>query len=287
MKILLIGKNGQVGSALEILLRDFDNFVALDRNDLNLKDLDSIRRIIKLIKPNLVINAAAYTAVDLAESEEQIAKVVNGEAPGVIAEELKKIDGFFIHYSTDYVFDGKKIGSWIESDETNPISAYGRTKLLGEELIKKTGIPHYIFRTSWVYGNYGKNFLVTMRKLAESKKGLSVVDDQIGIPTWCYTIANSTVRIIKNIRNLNELKANSGIYNLCPNGNTTWYGFAKKIFEHSSFKKTIQINPISTDKYPTPAKRPKNSVLDNKKFSSVFFSLPQWEEELDKCQNQI
>jgi dTDP-4-dehydrorhamnose reductase len=287
MKILVTGSNGQVGSALQEALVGLGEIIAVDRIQLDLSSLDTIRDVVRSIRPSIIVNAAAYTAVDQAESDEATAYRINADAPGVLAEEAKHLGAALIHYSTDYVYDGSKSGAWIENDATGPLSVYGRSKLAGEEAIMSTGVPHLILRTSWVYGLHGKNFLLTMLRLAQSRTELSIVNDQIGAPTWSRTIAQATASIIKKFPDLAAANHLSGIYHLCSGGQTSWYGFAEKIFAHPLIQQKPQLHPITTADYPTPAVRPKNSVLNTDKFETVFTQLPSWEEALTECLQQI
>ena len=195
-RILITGKTGQVGYELERSLQGLGEIIALDRSQMDLADLDQVRDVIRRIKPTLIVNPAAYTAVDKAESEPELALRINGEAPGVMAEEAHKLGAAMIHYSTDYVFDGSKDGSYVETDPTCPINVYGSSKLAGEQAIQATGIPHLILRTSWVYSTHGKNFLLTMLRLAKEREELSIVSDQFGAPTWSRTIADTTAHIV-------------------------------------------------------------------------------------------
>lgn len=287
MKILVTGSNGQVGSALQEALVGLGEIIAVDRTQLDLSSLDTIRDVVRSIRPSIIVNAAAYTAVDQAESDEATAYRINADAPGVLAEEAKHLGAALIHYSTDYVYDGSKSGAWMETDATDPLSVYGRSKLAGEEAIMSTGVPHLILRTSWVYGLHGKNFLLTMLRLAQSRTELSIVNDQIGAPTWSRTIAQATASIIKKFPDLAAANHLSGIYHLCSSGQTSWYGFAEKIFAHPLIQQKPQLHPITTADYPTPAVRPKNSVLNTDKFETVFTQLPSWEEALTECLQQI
>ena len=287
MKILVTGRNGQVGSALQEALVGLGEIIAVDRTQLDLSSLDTIRDVVRSIRPSIIVNAAAYTAVDQAESDEATAYRINADAPGVLAEEAQHLGAALIHYSTDYVYDGSKSGAWMETDATDPLSVYGRSKLAGEEAIMSTGVPHLILRTSWVYGLHGKNFLLTMLRLAQSRTELSIVNDQIGAPTWSRTIAQATASIIKKFPDLAAANHLSGIYHLCSGGQTSWYGFAEKIFAHPLIQQKPQLHPITTADYPTPAVRPKNSVLNTDKFETVFTQLPSWEEALTECLQQI
>jgi dTDP-4-dehydrorhamnose reductase len=287
MKILVTGRNGQVGGALQHALEGLGEIVTLDRSQLDLSNLDAMREVIRSIRPNLIVNAAAYTAVDLAETDEALAYRINAEAPGVMAEEAKRLGASLIHYSTDYVYDGGKSGAWLETDTTGPLSAYGRSKLAGEQAIAAVGLPHLILRTSWVYGLHGKNFLLTMLRLAQSRPELSIVSDQIGAPTWSVTIAEATASIIKKFPDLAAVEHVSGIYHLCARGQTSWFGFAEKIFAHSLIQQKPKLNPITTADYPTPAVRPKNSVMNTDKFEQTFVTLPTWDVALGDCLQRI
>jgi dTDP-4-dehydrorhamnose reductase len=287
MKILVTGRHGQVGGALQHTLAGLGEIVTLDRTQLDLSDLDATREVIRIIRPNLIVNAAAYTAVDLAETDEMLAYRINAEAPGVMAEEAKRLGAGMIHYSTDYVYDGGKSGAWLETDATGPLSAYGRSKLAGEQAIAAVGLPHLILRTSWVYGLHGKNFLLTMLRLAQSRPELSIVNDQVGAPTWSVTIAEATASIIKKFPDLSAVEHVSGIYHLCARGQTSWFGFAEKIFAHSLIQQKPTLHPITTAEYPTPAVRPKNSVMNTDKFEQTFATLPTWDAALGDCLQRI
>lgn len=286
MNILLIGKNGQVGWELERSLMPIGDVTALDRSKADLANPNVLRAIIRTLKPDVIINAAAYTAVDAAESDEALAMVVNGDAPGVLAEEAKAINALLIHYSTDYVFDGQKNGSYTENDLPNPINIYGKTKLAGENKIKTTGIDHIIFRTSWVFSTRGKNFFNTILRLANERDELSIVADQIGTPTWARLIAETTaVCVLKSVQMRKNGIFNPGIYNLTARNHTSWYGFAKEIIASSANPllqlKPESIKPIKTEAYPTPAQRPLNSRMDISKLEEEFMLImPSWEETL-------
>ena len=287
MKILVTGRNGQVGGALQHALEGLGEIVTLDRSQLDLSNLDAMREVIRTIRPNLIVNAAAYTAVDLAETDEALAYRINAEAPGVMAEEAKRLGASLIHYSTDYVYDGGKSGTWLETDATGPLSAYGRSKLAGEQAIAAVDLPHVILRTSWVYGLHGKNFLLTMLRLAQTRPELSIVNDQIGAPTWSVTIAEATASIIKKFPDLTAAEHVSGIYHLCSHEQTSWFGFAEKIFAHSLIQQKPKLHPITTADYPTPAVRPKNSVMNTDKFEQTFSTLPTWDAALGDCLQRI
>lgn len=287
MKILLTGKSGQVGFELARSLQGLGEVVAVDRRQMDLANLDQVRSVIRAVKPDLIVNPAAYTAVDRAESEPEIAMLINGEAPGVIAEEAKKIGAAMIHFSTDYVFDGASARPYLENDATGPINVYGKTKLAGEDAIRSVGVAHLIFRTSWVYGTHGKNFLLTMLRLAREREELRVVADQIGSPTWSGTIAESTAAVLGKAQNFPSLAAFflefSGIYHLTSQGQTTWHGFTKAILDSAVPHKKILLTPIATQDYPLPAPRPAYSRMSGQKFISCFFDLPTWENALASC----
>lgn len=286
MKILLTGISGQVGWELQRTLMTVGEVIYLNRGQLHLANPDSIRGTIRDIKPDLIVNPAAYTAVDKAESEIDLAMAINGVAPGIIAEEAKSLNAAIIHYSTDYVFDGNKNTPYQENDQTNPQNIYGKTKLAGEEAISSVGVNYLIFRTSWVYGLRGKNFLLTMQRLAKEREEIRVVDDQIGAPTWSRMIAEITAQVITQGQNnlIDFFAKNRGIYNLSPSGKTSWYGFAKAIFNDdfpNNERKLKRLIPITTPEYPTPASRPAFSLLDNQKLSDTFgLKMPEWDQVL-------
>ncbi len=300
-RILLIGGTGQLGWELYKLLPRLYETVALNRRELDLTDLRAIRRRLREIGPQLVINAAAYTAVDQAESDAVAARVINSEGPAVMAEEAKKLGAGLIHYSTDYVFDGCKRTPYEEADPPNPINVYGETKLAGEQAIQGVGLPHLIFRTEWVYATRGKNFLLTILRLATQREELRIVDDQVGTPTWSGAIALATMRILNQVSSrsvaFSRLAEFSGLYHLTAAGQTTWCGFARAILEECSGGKepspwlasTIggralvcqRIVPIATRDYPTPARRPSYSVLSNANLRQAFgIELPGWRSQL-------
>jgi dTDP-4-dehydrorhamnose reductase len=292
MRILLIGKNGQVGWNLLRELAELGEVVATGSEDLDLCKPDRIRQMVHEVRPDLIINAAAYTAVDKAETEPDLAMAVNGVAPGILAAEAKKVGSVMIHYSTDYVFDGAKTtGAYLEDDICNPQNVYGQTKLAGEQAIVTVGIPHIILRTSGVYGSRGKNFMRTILKLADDGRELRIVNDQIGSPTWCGAIAQATKQILLPFLNhpsgqfTEKMDAVSGIYHISCRGETSWYGFAKAILGYS--KHTLpssKLISIPSSEYPTPAKRPQYSVLSNEKIKRVLgIDMPHWEEALKMC----
>jgi len=298
-KILLTGATGQVGFELRRTLAPLGQVVALSSQQLNLLDVDAIRRTVRDIDPQLIVNAAAYTAVDKAETELDLAMTVNGIAPGVLAEEAQRLGAGLVHYSTDYVFDGSKPDAYLESDAPNPTSAYGASKLAGEQAIQAVGTPHLIFRTSWVYGARGKNFLLTILRLARERDNLRIVADQIGAPTWSRMIAEATAMAITQwcpvASHQAPLQELSGIYHLTNGGETSWHGFAQSILrEYRAVCATqnpekwppllatpMEVTAISTEQYPLPAKRPANSVLNNSKLRRAFrLQLPEWQEVL-------
>lgn len=279
MNILLLGKNGQVGWELARTLAPLGNIVALNSQELDLADPDVIRGKVREFEPDVIVNAAAHTAVDKAESESDLAMKINGTAPGILAEEAKRLDALLVHYSTDYVFDGKKPGGYTEEDQTGPVSVYGKTKLAGEEAVRNSGANHLIFRTSWVYGMRGRNFLLTMLRLMKEREELKIVDDQIGAPTWSRMIAEATSLAIAGFRD--DL---SGTYHMTAGGSTSWHGFAAAILELSGLEKKPRLLPIPTEAYPLPARRPQNSILSNEKLHSDFgIQLPDWRASLALC----
>lgn len=282
MRILLTGKNGQVGYELERSLQGLGELVAVDRSQMDLSDLDQIRAVIRDVQPTLIINPAAYTAVDKAESEPELAMRINGEAPGVMAEEARKLGAGMIHYSTDYVFDGSKDGAYTEDDPTCPVNVYGRSKLAGEQAVAAAGIPHLILRTSWVYGTRGKNFLLTIRRLAAERDTLSIVSDQFGAPTWARTIADTTAHIVASNGGV-IAPVTSGIYHLTAQGRTSWHGFTEAIVAHPSTAGKPVVKPILAAEYPVPARRPQNSSLSCERLTGTFCGLPQWDAALALC----
>ncbi|WP_213228618.1 dTDP-4-dehydrorhamnose reductase [Caballeronia sp. NK8] len=284
--ILLTGVNGQVGFELARSLQGLGKVVALDRTGLDLSDLDQIRQVVRDVKPSLIVNPAAYTAVDKAESDVDAAMRANGEAPGLLAEEAKRLGAALVHYSTDYVFDGTKEGAYVEDDAVNPQNVYGKTKLAGEQAIAASGCDHLIFRTSWVYGARGKNFLLTMLRLGAERDELSVVGDQMGAPTWSNTIATLTANVLAQAVAADDgwWSGKSGLYHLTAGGSTSWAGFAKTIFELSSSEKKPQVRDIPAASYPTPAQRPSNSRMSNDKLYAAFgVRAPDWREALRLC----
>ena len=288
MKILVTAAQGQVGWELRRTLATLGEVVAVGRQAMDMSDPDSVRQCIRDIQPGLIVNAAAYTAVDKAETEPELAMMVNGTAPGIMAEEAKLLGAAIVHYSTDYAFDGSKTTPYTEDDATNPINVYGRSKLAGEQAIQAVGAPHLILRTSWVYGARGKNFLATILRLARERDELKIVDDQIGAPTWSRTIAETTAQMLAQRQSAAALAEVSGVYHLTAGGRTSWHGFTQAILAHSplfvSGAGKPLLLPIPTSEYPLPAKRPMNSVLSNAKLASVFgLAQTDWEEALRLC----
>ena len=280
--ILLIGCNGQVGTELKKALQPYNNLIAVARPEVELVQPETIKNLIKQWEPQIIINAAAYTAVDKAENEPELANKINAVAPRVLAEEANKSQALLIHISTDYVFDGKNNRPYQENDLTNPLSIYGETKLAGEQAISSICSNYLILRTAWVYGSGGKsNFVKTMLRLGAQKSELKVVSDQIGSPTWATDIAQTIAMLIT------KDQPKSGIYHYTNSGVASWYDFAVAIFEEAKllgFPLNIErVVPIPTSEYPTPATRPSYSVLDCTKISSLMESYPpHWRESLRK-----
>lgn len=291
MRILLIGKNGQIGWELQRTLTGLGEVTATGKQELDLVDSDKIRQMVKDTCPDLIVNAAAYTAVDKAEDEPDLAMAINATALEVLAQEAKKAGAALIHYSTDYVFDGNQTtGAYLEEDAPNPINVYGRTKLAGEQAVIKAGIPHLILRTGWVYGSRGKNFMLTIMRLAKEGDELRIVNDQRGAPTWCGAIADATAQIIASMvgPSPKQFSANmskvSGVYQLSCGGETSWYEFAQAFLEPEKETERAKIIPIPTSEYPTPARRPPRSVLSNTKIDRVLgIKMPLWNEALEQC----
>ena len=278
MKILITGTYGQVGHALMKQLTDYE-LVGLTRQDCDLAKPDQIRQVIDQHQPDLIINPAAYTQVDQAEDEPELAFQINRDAPKVMAEKAREYDIPLIHFSTDYVFDGKKKVAYKEDDPTNPLGVYGASKWAGEEAIKAVGGKFYILRTSWVYSDIGHNFYLTMKRLSEKRDEIRVVSDQFGVPTSNLFIAKQTKKMINQLTS-----ENVGIYHLVPDGQSSWYEFAKQIITKTTPAFDINnILPVDTDQYPTNAKRPKSSVLDNSLIKTVFMlKFDDWKTELRK-----
>ncbi|WP_069267680.1 dTDP-4-dehydrorhamnose reductase [Paraburkholderia nodosa] len=287
MTILVTGVNGQVGFELLRSLQGLGRVVPCDRSTLDLSDLERVRAFVRDLKPSLVVNPAAYTAVDKAETDTEAARRLNVDVPRVFAEEAARAGGSFIHYSTDYVYDGAKSSAYVETDATNPQNVYGETKLEGERAIAATGCAHLILRTSWVYGRRGKNFLQTMLKLGSERKELRVVADQIGAPTWAKTIAAATSHIVAQGAAADDIDwwvCRSGVYHLTSAGATSWHRFAEAIFAAAMGVDAPTVLPIPASDYPTPAKRPANSRMSLDKLTEVFgLRMPDWQDALQLC----
>lgn len=306
-KILLVGSNGQIGWELHRCLIPLGKVIAPNHQQMDLTNPAVLRATIREIAPAIIVNAAAYTAVDLAESQPDLAMAVNGVAPGIMAEEAKKLGAVMVHYSTDYVFDGSASTPYREDDRTNPLSVYGNTKLAGEQAIQESGACHLIFRTSWVYASRGKNFLLTILRLARERDELKIVVDQVGAPTWCRAIASVTATILgqplaqvtldapATASLLSWFEQVGGIYHLTASGQTSWHGFAKRILQEvapssdsaptSAWPKLISIT--SAD-FQLPARRPAYSAMSNEKLIETFgIALPEWEELLRLCVQEL
>jgi len=283
MKILLTGCSGQVGYELQRSLQGVGEMVAVDRARMDLANLDQVRAVIREVRPGLIVNPAAYTAVDKAESEPELAYRINAEAPAVMAEEAKRLDAALVHYSTDYVFPGTDPAPRVETDVTGPVNVYGASKLAGEQAIVASGVRHLIFRTSWVYGMRGKNFLLTMLKLARERDTLRIVADQHGAPTWSRTIADSTATVLAQAKAGGAAwwDAHGGIYHLSSQGQTTWFEFTQAILEEAAI--TCDLVPIPSAEYPTPAARPAYSVMSSQKLVQSLCALPHWRDALQLC----
>jgi dTDP-4-dehydrorhamnose reductase len=285
LKILLTGARGQLGYELRRTLAPLGPVIACDRTDLDLAEPASIRKVVRATGPDLIVNAGAYTAVDQAESEPDLAMAINGVAPGILAEEAKRIGAAIVHYSTDYVFDGEKNGPYVEDDLPNPLNVYGRTKLAGEQAVIAAGAAHLIFRTSWIYGMRGRNFMRTILRRALRGEPLRVVRDQAGAPTWSRLIAEATaLAVARTGRNFGKF---SGLYHLSCTGATSWHGFAKAILQNSApdaASSVVEIEPIDSADYPTQARRPKNSLLSCVRLRQRFgVELPSWQESMALC----
>lgn len=284
LRILIIGQNGQVSRALQSRLSGLGELTVRGSDQLDLAQPDSLRAPIEALKPGLIINAAAHTAVDQAESEPERAFAINATAPGILAQAAVALGVPLIHYSTDYVFDGLKPAPYTEDDTPNPLSVYGRSKLAGENAIRQVGGQHLILRTSWVYSTEGRNFLLTMQRLLQEKPQLRVVADQVGAPTWAGTIADSTAQLIERWQA--GQPGAWGTYHLTARGETSWFGFAQAIGENllDRHKPCAQLEPIESSAYPTPAPRPLNSRLDCTRLLKEWgVSQPDWQNALQQC----
>ncbi len=284
MKMLLLGQYGQVSQELQRVLQGAGELTVLGREQLDLTQPELIRQHVQNLRPELIINAAAHTAVDQAESEPELAFAINATAPGILAEAAAELGAPLIHYSTDYVFDGNHTVPYRESDATHPLSVYGRSKLAGEQAIQAVGGMHLILRTSWVYSQHGKHFLLTMQRLLQERESLSVVNDQIGAPTWAGTIAQATAQLIEQWRS--GQAGPWGVYHLTAQGETSWFGFANAIAAHLSNqgKRVATLQPIPSSAYPNPAQRPLNSRLDCSRLQQDWnVQLPDWQAALEQC----
>lgn len=284
LKILLSGGNGQLGSELQRQLADLGQVIALGRDRLDLAQPEQIRQQIRALRPDLIINAAAHTAVDLAESQPALAMAINAQAPGIFAQEAATLGVPLIHYSSDYVFDGHKPTPYTEADPPKPLSIYGRSKLAGEQAISAIGGQHLILRTSWVYSAQGHNFLLTMQRLLQAKPELRIVADQFGAPTWTGTLAQATRALIERWQT--GQPGPWGLYHLCASGETSWFGFAQAIAGHLSAqgKPCAHLLPIPASAYPTAAARPLNSRLDCQLIRQQWpLVLPHWRDALADC----
>ena len=295
MKTLLFGANGQVGWELRHSLASIGRVKACDRQTVDLEQQDELRAAIRDYRPELIVNAAAYTAVDKAEADPDTAKRVNADAVGLLATEAKRLDAVLVHYSTDYVFDGTKTEAYVETDTPNPLNVYGRTKLEGEKAIRDSGCRHFIFRTSWVYASRGVNFVCTMLRMAKERNTLSIVADQRGVPTSARLIAQVTaLSLQKSAREQRGGESVQGLYHVVPTGETSWYGLACYLLGEAQkcgvrLRCTHEnIRPVTTAAYPRPAKRPMNSRLDASKLGSTFgVGLPAWQTDVRRTIQEI
>jgi len=295
LKILVTGKRGQVGWELQRTLMPLGRVFAVDRESMNLADSSAIVQTIAHLKPDVIVNAAAYTAVDKAETEQALAMQINGQAVQVLAEEAKKHKALLIHYSTDYVFDGTKSQPYSENDTTAPVNYYGVSKLAGEQAIQTVASDYLILRTSWVYGNRGNNFLLTMLRLMQERETMAIVSDQYGTPTWARFIAETTAHIIKQaLQEKAERLFTSGVYHLTATGDTSWHGFAQMILQlakKNAWQPELKIKTLDktgTANYPTPAKRPLNSRMATEALCERFsLHLPVWDEALALCMERL
>ncbi|MDY7577604.1 dTDP-4-dehydrorhamnose reductase [Herbaspirillum sp. RTI4] len=294
MKILVTGGSGQVGSELLHALTGLGALYAPNRSQLDLTDLKKLREVIRDMKPDLIVNPAAYTAVDKAETEPELAALLNAHAPAVMAEEAQKLGAAMIHYSTDYVFDGMSNHPYAETDRANPQSVYGRTKLEGELAVSSVCEAHWIFRTSWVYGVHGGNFLKTILRLAAERETLRIVADQYGAPTWARLIAQKTADALSVAIKTGGIAACPGTYHLCAGGIATWHEYACYIVDRAQelgvplALTSASIEPISTEAYPLPASRPRSSRLATDKFQQTFqLKFPCWQGDVNACLSEF
>ncbi len=288
--ILIIGSSGQVGWELLRTLAPLGDVQGVDYPEIDLSNPDSIRNRVRQTPPRVIVNAAAYTAVDKAESEPDLAMSINGTAPGVLGEEAKQLGALLVHYSTDYVFDGVKRSPYLETDPPNPLGIYGRSKLAGDQAVRQSGCNHMIFRLCWVYGARGRNFLVTMSKLAREREVLRVVNDQFGCPTWCRMIAEATAQTLAHRLRLKDPSSVDGLYHLAASGQTSWHGFAEAIVAAvpPSDRQCRRVEGIPTRDYPLPATRPACSVLSCEKLTRTFgLRLPEWRTSLQHVLEEL
>ena len=288
-RILVIGKRGQVGWELCRTLAPLAQLTAIDVPEVDFTSADSIRNTVREARPDIVVNAAAYTAVDKAETETDLAMKINGVAPGILAEEARKCGALMVHYSTDYVFDGTKTTPYVETDAPNPLGEYGRTKLAGDEAVRAAGGAHLIFRLCWVYGARGSNFMLTMMRLAREREKLRVVSDQFGCPTWSRMIAEATALALKQALASPDAEGLFGTYHLAAGTHTNWHSFAQAIIDlmPAEGKKCTTVEAIPSSEYPTPTKRPAYSVLSCEKLKRTFgLQLPSWDESLKRVLEQ-
>ena len=295
MKILLLGKNGQLGWELQRSLAPIGQLMALDRHSTegcgDLANLPGLAATVRALRPDVIVNAAAHTAVDKAESEPALARTVNALAPGVLAQEAAQLGALLVHYSTDYVFDGSGTRPWTEADAPAPLSVYGQTKLEGEQAIESACPHHLILRTSWVYAARGGNFAKTMLRLARERERLTVIDDQFGAPTGADLLADVTAHAI---RQLLQRPGDAGLYHLVASGETSWHGYAKHVLAQAERAQAAikiiarEVAPVPTSAFPTPAKRPHNSRLDTSKLQATFgLRLPAWQQGVDRMLDEI
>lgn len=294
MKILLIGRNGQVGFELRRALAPLGEIVAVDYPDCDLTRADSVRGVVRSAAPDVIVNAAAYTAVDRAESEGETARAINAVAPGVLGEEARQLGATVIHYSTDYVYDGTKAGCYVETDATNPLCVYGASKCDGDLALAASAARHFVFRTSWVFGAHGANFVKTMLRLAAERDRLNVVADQIGAPTSAALIADVTAQVLAQTRYRPAAELPSGIYHLVADGETSWHGIAQAVIRGARARGArLKMEPdavraITTAEYPLPARRPANSRLDTTLLARTFgLVMPPWQAGLDHVLSQL
>jgi dTDP-4-dehydrorhamnose reductase len=299
--ILLVGAHGQVGREALPLLRGLGEVVSLTRTEVDLADAAAIRTVVRQVKPRWIVNAAAYTAVDKAEADAQTAFAINGDAPGILGEEALRIGAPVIHFSTDYVFSGEGTQPWREDDSTGPLGVYGASKLAGERALAQSGAAHFIFRTSWVFGARGENFLLRIFKLALEREELKIVDDQVGAPTWSGTLGQIVAHTIaqgegaaRTLRMTPEeaVRPIDGIYHACSKGFTTWFGFASEFLQIAQRanpeRRFAKLIPIPSRAYPTPAVRPMNSRMDCEKLARVLkFEMPDWQDATSQVMRDV